>query len=334
MSKKITMQDIADHLDISKNSVSQALAGKPGVSEETRKRVSDMADQLGYVYRSRQSQNNQVKNIALIASDFAFSQTFFGDIYLSVQDEAKKQGMNLLIESINPKAANSLSLPLFIENKSVQGIIILSHITTDYINRIISTGIPTILIDHHHPHIQADAILTNNHFGAYLAVEHLINNNHKKIGFIGNTSFSPSYYERLQGYYMALEEYQLPVQEKFILKDTPDDEEILEELIDNLTELPTAWFCLNDQLGYMVNKSLKKRGYVIPDDTSIFSFDNGQLAQMSSPRITSMEINLPKYGEKGVELLLWRINHPDEPTQEILFHPKLVEGKSIGWNES
>ena len=269
----------------------------------------------------------------MIASDFAFSQTFFGHIYLSIQQEVKEKGINLLIESINPKAANDLSLPLFIENKSVQGIIILSHITTDYINMIISTGIPTILIDHHHPHIQADAILTNNHFGAYLAVEHLINNNHKNIGFIGNTSFSPSYYERLQGYYMALERHQLPIQKKFILKDAPDDEKIVEELINNLDELPTAWFCLNDQLGYMVSTLLKKRGYLIPDDTSIFSFDNGQLAQISSPRITSMEIDLPKYGEKGVQQLLWRINHPNAPTQEIRFLPNLIEGKSIKWNK-
>lgn len=328
------MQDIADQLNISKNSVSQALSGKQGVSEETRRKVVDMADQLGYVYKARQTNSNQVNNIALIASDFAFSQTFFGNIYLSVQEEAKKRGLNLLIESINPKAANDLSVPSFIENNSVQGIIILSHITTDYINMIISTGIPTILIDHHHPHIQADAILTNNHFGAYLAVEHLISHNHKNIGFIGNTSFAPSYYERLQGYYMAFEEYQLPIQEKFVLKDTPDDEEVVEKLINNLTELPTAWFCLNDQLGYMVSKSLKKRGYLIPDDVSVFSFDNGQLAQISSPRITSMEINLPKYGEKGVELLLWRINHPNEPIQETLFFPKLIEGKSVGWNKA
>ena len=51
---------------------------------------------------------------------------------------------------------------------------------------------------------------------------------------------------------------------------------------------------------------------------SVFSFDNGQLTQISSPRITSMDIDLQKYGEKGVEHLLWRINHPNEPTQEIL----------------
>lgn len=334
LSKKITMQDIADQLGISKNSVSQALSGKPGVSEQTRKEVSDMAEQMGYVYKSKNLKNNHVNTIALIASDFAFSQVFFGNIYVSVQEEAKKRGINLLIESISPQAADSLAIPSFITNNAVQGIIILSHITTDYINLIMSTGVPTILIDHHHPHIEADAILTNNYFGAYKVVEHLIKKNHKKIGFIGNISFAPSYYERLQGYYMALEAYQLPIHKEFIFKEVPDDEAMVEASIDSLTELPTAWFCLNDQLGYLVNKSLKTRGYKIPEDISIFSFDNGQLAQISSPRITSMEIDLPKYGKKGVELLLWRIDNPDEPTQEISLRPTLIEGESTAWNET
>src|SRR5699024_10136298 len=173
MNRKVTMQDIADRLNISKNSVSQALSGKSGVSETTRQRVINMANKLGYVYKPRQSKENIIENIALIASDFALSKTFFGKIYLSVQKEVKNRQMGLLIESISPENARDLKLPSFIENNSVQGIIILSHITTNYIKKVVSTGIPTVLIDHHHPHVDVDAILTNNYFGAYLAVEYL-----------------------------------------------------------------------------------------------------------------------------------------------------------------
>lgn len=90
----------------------------------------------------------------------------------------------------------------------------------------------------------------------------------------------------------------------------------------------------NDQLGYIVNSLLKQRGYQIPKDVSIFSFDNGQLSQMASPRISSMDIDLSLYGKKGFELLLWRINNPDEPIREILFMPTLVEGQSVGMNQN
>lgn len=334
MNKKITMQEIANRLHISKNSVSQALSGKPGVSEETRAQVLEMADQLGYVYKAKKGTTTNPESIALIASELAFSHTsFFGKIYLAIQKEVKKRGMNLQIESISPDDAKNLIMPSFLEAKNVQGIIILSHITTAYTNKIISTGIPTILIDHHHPHIHADAILTNNYFGAYTAVEQLIKHNHKKIAFVGNVAFSPSYYERLQGYYMVHNDYDLPIRKEFILKDAPDDVNVVEEFLDQLeqAEMPTAWFCINDGLGYIVNKSLKERGYKVPEDVSIISFDNGQLCQIASPRITSMDINLQEYGKNGIELLLWRMNNPKEPIREIVISPQLIEGSSIEW---
>ena len=82
--------------------------------------------------------------------------------------------MNLFIESIDSEAKNNLTLPSLLTNQEIDGIIILSHISTDYISTIINTGIPTVLIDHHEPYLEADSILTNNRFGAYTAVEHLI----------------------------------------------------------------------------------------------------------------------------------------------------------------
>ncbi|GIQ62287.1 hypothetical protein PACILC2_08550 [Paenibacillus cisolokensis] len=77
---KVTMQDIADRLKLSKNSVSQALTGKPGVSEATRRLVIETAEQMGYVYgkdRKRRQPNAPNGSIALIASDFAFAQKTF-----------------------------------------------------------------------------------------------------------------------------------------------------------------------------------------------------------------------------------------------------------------
>ncbi|MDQ0857156.1 DNA-binding LacI/PurR family transcriptional regulator [Bacillus sp. V2I10] len=94
--KKITMQDIAYKLKISKHSVSQALTGKPGVSEETRLLVQKTAEKLGYSYPSgrKNGTNGHTGNIALLASVRAFSfKSFFGEIYLSIEKELKSRGM-------------------------------------------------------------------------------------------------------------------------------------------------------------------------------------------------------------------------------------------------
>ena len=330
MERKVSMQDIADRLNISKNSVSQALSGKQGVSEETRQLVQKVADELGYQYAGSRKLNKPdnttaPKNIALIASDFAFSLvSFFGEIYLSVEKEVRERGMNLFIESINSESKEKLILPSLLSNHQIDGILILSHISTDYIAKIIETGIPTVLIDHHEPSLQADAILTNNRFGAYSAVEHLIQLGHQEIGFIGDVHFSPSYQERLDGYLLALRNYGLEPKHEFIFTKAQEDLGELNQYFEALDTKPSAWFCVNDGHGFLITSLLQQKGYKVPEDVSVCNFDNGQLSQIATPKITTMDIDLKYFGKKAVEQLWWRIHHRDEPIQEILLPTKLL----------
>ncbi|MEH7302181.1 LacI family DNA-binding transcriptional regulator [Neobacillus drentensis] len=330
MERKVSMQDIADRLNISKNSVSQALSGKPGVSEETRQLVQKVADELGYQYAGSRKQKQPEhttgpKNIALIASDFAFSLvSFFGEIYLSVEKEVRERGMNLFIESINSESKEKLILPSLLSNHQIDGILILSHISTDYIAKVIDTGIPTVLIDHHEPSLQADAILTNNRFGAFSAVEHLIQLGHQEIGFVGDVHFSPSYQERLDGYLLALRNYGLEPKHEFIFTNAQEDLGELNQYFEALDTKPSAWFCVNDGHGFLITSLLQQKGYKVPEDVSVCNFDNGQLSQIATPKITTMDIDLKYFGKKAVEQLWWRIHHRDEPIQEILLPTKLL----------
>lgn len=329
MEKKVTMQDIADRLNISKNSVSQALSGKPGVSEETRRLVRNTADELGYSYSNsrnqKQVEKKTQKNIALIASDYAFSlKSFFGEIYLSIEKELRVRGMNLFIEPIDSISIENLTLPSLLTNHNIDGVLILSHISTDYTAKIISTGIPTVLIDHHEPSLQSDSILTNNRFGAFTAVEHLIQLGHQDIAFVGDVDISPSYQERLEGYLLALRRYGIKPNEAFMLTNAQEHFNEINLFINNLEDQPSAWFCVNDGLGFLVTSVLQQRGLMIPEDVSVCSFDNGQLSQIATPRITTMDIDLNYFGKKAVERLCWRMENQEEPIQEILLPTKLI----------
>ncbi|MEH7481278.1 LacI family DNA-binding transcriptional regulator [Neobacillus drentensis] len=329
MEKKVTMQDIADRLNISKNSVSQALSGKPGVSEETRRLVQNTADELGYSYSNSRNQNQvekkTLKNIALIASDYAFSlKSFFGEIYLSIEKELRARGMYLFIEPIDSISIDNLTLPSLFTNHEIDGVIILSHISTDYTAKIISTGIPTVLIDHHEPSLQSDSILTNNRFGAFTAVEHLIHLGHQDIAFVGDVDISPSYQERLEGYLLALRRYRIQPKEAFMFTNAQENLNEINLFIDNLVDQPSAWFCVNDGHGFLVTSVLQQRGFKVPEDVSVCSFDNGQLSQIATPGITTMDIDLNYYGKKAVERLCWRMENKDEPIQEVLLPTKLI----------
>ncbi|NIK78102.1 LacI family transcriptional regulator [Paenibacillus castaneae] len=329
--QKVTMQMIAETLKISKNSVSQALTGKDGVSEETRQLVIQTAERLGYSYSEtrKKKQNERNGSIALIASDFAFSQrSFFGEIYLSIEQECSKHGMTLQIQPINPHARDNLVLPSFLQNQSVDGVLVLSHISTEYINAVLATGIPTVLIDHHHPNIHADCILTNNRFGGYEAVHHLIKLGHKKIGFLGDISFSPSYHERLEGYNLAMNEAGLEINPEWLIKDIAEEAANVTNKLSQLASMPTAWFCVNDGLGFLLISSLQQMGYKVPDDFSVCSFDNGQLSRINTPTTTTIAVDLSKYGQKAFKQLLWRMNNPAESFYEIHLPTTLIERES------
>jgi Transcriptional regulators len=331
MGKKVVMQDIADRLNISRNSVSQALSGKDGVSEETRRKIIKTAEEMGYRYTKKKTSADKkaVKTIGLIASEFAFSMTnFFGEIYLAFEREAQRHGMNLLIQSITPAARDRQELPSFIDDGQVDGIVVLSHISTEYINKVISKGIPTVLIDHHHPLIEADAVLTNNRFGAYLAVKHLIDLNHRDIAMIGNVDFSPSYQERWEGYLLALRDHGIEPRRERMFTNVLEDERCIDDVVRSLRDQPTAWFCLNDGFSFFVCGSLKKLGLHVPDDVSVCGFDNTHYSRMADPKITTMDINLTLFAKNAFSQLLWRIRHPEESFREILLPTKLIRRES------
>ncbi|MGJ3223200.1 substrate-binding domain-containing protein [Geobacillus thermoleovorans] len=330
MKKRVTMQDIADRLNISKNSVSQALRGKEGVSEETRELVKRVAKEMGYEYPASRakSRGKPPRQIALIASDRTFSLKFFGEIYLSIEQEALSHGMKLHIQSVNNEQKERLLLPSFIEEKQVDGVIVLSHISTEYIQQIVKTGIPTVLVDHHHPNIQADAVLTNNRFGAYVAVQHLLELHHTDIAFVGDVNYSPSYQERYEGYLLALKDYGVKPNEEWMFCQAQEDETVIAGYIRELKRQPTAWFCVNDGLGFFVSTGLQQYGLKVPDDVSVCSFDNGQLSQIATPKITTVDIDLKRYGKRAVELLRWRWDNPNEPFQEVLLSTKLIKRES------
>ncbi len=98
--KKSVMQDIANELNISKNSVSRALSGKSGISDSTRQLVINKAIEIGYNYNENKAKDDKIKHYALIASRFALSKKeFFGQIYLSIENKLKQSNVNLYVHS-------------------------------------------------------------------------------------------------------------------------------------------------------------------------------------------------------------------------------------------
>ncbi|VYT95610.1 LacI family DNA-binding transcriptional regulator [Clostridium tertium] len=321
MQKKITMNDIAKHLGISKNAVSQALSGKDGVSENTRMKVIETAESLGYVYKK--SKSLDTRKISLVGSSKTFSLDFFGSICLNIQSELNNLNIDLTVIPITDEYIENNIIPQGIYDSD--GILILSHITDNYIKSIASLDMPCVLIDHHIPNLNVDCVLTNNRFGTFSAIEHLIDLGHTKIGFLGEIDYSPSYYERLEGYKLAFYKRNLNINNEYIFTNVSNDIDLIIDIIKSLgSNQPTAWFCANDKLGCLLLNALREFNYSIPEDISICSFDNAKFSNLMVPKITSVDIPKDYLAKKAIELLLSRLSNSEDPYQEVLVSTNLV----------
>lgn len=320
--KKASMQDIADALGISKNSVSQALRNKPGVSQQTKQLVKNKADELGYRYQT--ATEDTTMSFLLMATEFAFSQTsFFGEIVKSAESATQRAHIKLDTYTLSDETLQQMILPEHINE--YDGILVLSHSNNDYIKQVIATGIPVTLIDHHDPELLADAILSKNTDGTFQAISLLIANGMKRIGFIGDTSFSPSYLERHRGYHRALAEHGISQEPEIEITEIEESQGALFSRLKSIEQMPDAWFCVNSGLAFMLNSYLQSAGYTIPDDISIICFDETEFTRMAIPRLTNVATNLEFMGQLAIRTLLHRINHPDEP----IIHQQIVPELNI-----
>jgi LacI family transcriptional regulator len=327
--KKPSMQSIADKLNISKNAVSLALSGRPGVGDELRAKVIEEAKRIGYPIHKK-SETPDTHMIGLIAREEVFSEhEFFGVINLHIEKEVKRREGNLLLHAIDKDSENELALPSFLLNQKVDGLIVLSHLKKEYLKKILNLGIPVVLVDHHDPELEVDAVLTDNRTGSYTATKHLIKKGARSVGFIGRVKKSPSYRERFEGYSDALFEAGIDSSAEWINHEYDEVDEELDKYIRSLSSLPDAWFCVNDYYGFLMTQILSKQGCKIPEQYAICGFDDSLYANLAKPRLTTMSIDKEYFAKRAVIQLYNRMEKPVPVFEKILLGTKLIERETV-----
>jgi len=332
MGKKASMKLIADELGISKNTVSLALRGMPGISSETRKRIIITADKLGYQYKKM---NVPTKNICLILSkNIKQSFGFFNYVQFGMEDEGKKEGVNLIIHYYEEDEKN-IEIPLSIKEGMISGIITLGRISYDTIKPLLELNLPIVVVDHYFYNIGVDYILTDNYSGGYRATEYLIRKGHKKLGFLGNIKVSTSFKDRYLGFKKALEDYKIELNRDYIYTDvsigemTLVDDSSVSHLFKDAAKLPDAIFCCNDAEAIATNRMLSSLGINVPEDISIIGFDDIEFSRSMSPELTTMKVEKELMGRKAVEKLVSIMNNPSAIAEKLLLNTTLVERNSV-----
>jgi LacI family transcriptional regulator len=328
LNKKITVQDIADELGISRNTVSKALNNTGTLADATKSKIIQKAIEMGYkqfayvnnksLFSTNVSAN---KEIALFTHSMPNS-THFGSYLLSgFEEKISNQGYRLPMYVIRDNELNSSSLPSNFNPETIDGIICIELFDKKYSQLICELGIPTLFVDspctHNNSPVNADILLMENYHSIYNMTKTLIDNNKTNIGFIGDIYHCESFYERWKGYCAALFDSKIHFDiSSSILENDKEpygNSEWLGNKIMEISVLPDAFICANDFIAINVIKALKHKNLSVPDDILICGFDDSMESKIIEPHLTT--VNIPSYemGDIAANLLLSRIDNPSIP---------------------
>jgi LacI family transcriptional regulator len=311
--KEITIYDIARLLNISAATVSRGLKDHPAINKATRKKIQDLARQLGY--RSNMFASNLRKKrthtIGVIVP--RLSSYFMSNVIAGMEHIATTEGYNLIIsqslETLTKEIANTDTM----FNSRVDGLLVsLTYETEniDHFEPFIKKGIPVIFFDRIKEHKQCMGIVIDNYKSAYEATKHLLDNGFRRIMHIGGNTICQVYAERLRGYKKALADYKiLPDPKLMITKNLSEDAGVeAAEYILKLKHKPDAVFSANDASAVYCMKTLKQAGIRIPEDMGFVGFNNDPMSKVVEPNLST--VNYPGYamGEAAATQLINHLN--------------------------
>ena len=321
------IEDVAQRAGVSTATVSRVLSGKPYVSEDLKVRVLSAAQELDYrpsrVARSLREQRSRI--IGLIISDI--QNPFFTAIVRAVEDGAHASGHAVfLCNTDEDEAKETLYIDLMLA-EHVAGVILSSTTGRNpAYNHLLQAGIPAVAIDRRVYNVPLDTVLVDNIGATRRAVEHLIDQGHRRIGAIVGHLTSSTGEERLRGYTDALMAHKIPVSDALIRIGTPRAPvgyAAMNELL-ALPDPPTAVFTGNNLLTAGALRALFDVGLRVPEEFAVAAFDDMEWAIFIQPALTMVAQPTYEIGRIAVGLLQQRIDDPRRPPQEIILPAQVI----------
>lgn len=326
-----TILDIAKELNISKSTVSRALAGHPGVKEETRKTVLEMAAAMHYRpnYMARNLTKNRTRIIGVIVPEFINS--FFPRIIIQIQKFFDIHGYRVLIAQCDNSPESERRNLQLMEDSMVEGILLsvtAKGFNTGYYNELLAKGTPIVFFNRPDNTVQASSVTIDDYKWSFFATEHLIYTRRKMgqaspriMHFRGPVDIALSN-SRYRGFSDAMMKHGLDMSQNPVMeaRDITKAEGFrLMSLLVQQGRVPDALFCFNDPLAIGAMKALHEAGIPVPERISVMGFSESQSALVTTPELSSVAQPLEEMGSTAARLLLEQIEHPgSKPVKTVL----------------
>jgi Transcriptional regulators len=324
--EKIKMSDIAKALNVSTISVSRALAGQEGVSEELRGRILLKASEMGY-FKPRNLSDHKI--LVLHQKPFIQDNSNYSFKIQGIEKALQAAGCEYDVEFVDKdsQSQEKPSLPNKMQKGArYDGLLFIGRFESGYVRFVTQRIKHYVVYAGYSPDGSYDGVWYNFNNGGYLQCEYLIGKGHRRIGFLGNTGGYVGK-EKLLGIRSALEDHCLPVEEAFFQCVEDDFKEKVRSMI--CEKGLTAVICQWDYTAIQLIQFLHEHGIRVPDDFSVVGSGNTEMSSLCIPALTTMELHIDYACELAVDLLRRRFLRPEKPAENILINSTMVERDSV-----
>ena len=321
-----SLKDVAKYTGISVSTISRVLSNKNYVKEHTRKKVLEAVRLLNYSpnIMAQSLKKGRSNTIALLIP--SIQNMIFTEVTRGVEDTARKNGYMVILCNTDESIEIEKSYISTLRPRLIDGFIIASSIPHSiHIQQLRNENFPVVLACRVYDN-SIDAVVSNNKTAAYEAVKYLIERGHRKIAItLGDTQLV-LYSDRYKGYLQALEENNINLDEKLVIRQRSNISSfynLTKSMLENGI-IPDAVFSTTDAQAITVMRAIFDCGFRVPDDISVVGFDNVEISALVEPPLSTVSQPLYKMGVLAAEKLIYQIDYKekygvlDEPLVDIV----------------
>jgi len=327
--KYITLKMVAEKAGVSVNTASRAINNRPEINLETKKRVLQIAKELGYI-RNAAAVALRTKKTGTIGVVIADNRNpFYAEVLNGMEEAARGKNYHIILANTQrdyKKEEEAINLLLA---KRVDGLLITPvQDKDDDIKNLIDANIPFVVVGRDFENIEVDAVYNDEVKGGFLATEYLIKKGHKRIALIDGFLYKSPAKGRLEGYKKALNKYKyrIPLDESLISVgdiNIEDGYERTKQMLEKKLDF-TAIFAYNDMMAFGSMQAIKEKGLRIPEDIGLVGYDDIPFSSLISPALTTIRLKKQELGIESVKLLLSHINGNREKPKKIMLDVDII----------
>ncbi|MBN1409075.1 MAG: LacI family DNA-binding transcriptional regulator [Calditrichaceae bacterium] len=326
MKKHVTLQDIANKLNISKVSVSKALRDHPDISTLTKQRITATAQKMGYMpnFIARNLSSRQSNTIGLVVPKIAHH--FFASAIEAIYQTAYMNNYEIIMTVSQENAEHEAKHIQTLLSMHVDGLLVsVTEQTKDntIFDLVKKRGTPLVFFDRVVEGLGFSTVTNDDEKGTYLAIKKIIEAGYTKIAHLAGYGHSNIGYNRRKGFESAAKEGKLKIPNDWIIEGGFAEQDGYDGFmsIQKSANLPEVIFAVTYPVALGIQLAAQETGIKIPDQLEIISFGGSIYNRFGSPSITYIDQPIKELGARAIQLVIDEIKNPDTAQEQHITLP-------------